>query len=150
MLFIHQQIQSFLNLGACKEFPNMAKPRVPRKGKEADVKQASTFTNTPPRVADVKPEFAQPVVAAVSAPDTAKTEVKKPEVRPTTRKPEIVKSEGRATLLPINLDEEVRRLAYLFSERRGFEAGHETEDWLTAEREVRQRYNQQSAHQQSA
>jgi len=62
-----------------------------------------------------------------------------------TRKPEIVKSEGRANLLPINLEEEVRRLAYLFSERRGFESGHETEDWLNAEREVRQRYHQQSA-----
>jgi hypothetical protein len=150
MLFIHQQIQSFLNLGACKEFPIMAKPRVPRKGKEADVKQASTFTNTPPPVADVKPELAQPVVAAVFAPETVKPELKKPEVRPTTRKPEIVKSEGRANLLPINLEEEVRRLAYLFSERRGFEAGHETEDWLNAESEVRQRYHQQSAHQQSA
>jgi len=145
MLFIHQQIQSFLNLGACKEFPIMAKPRVPRKGKEADVKQASTITNTPPLVTSVKPEFAQPTVAAVATPDAAKLEVKKPESRPMTRKPEIVKSEGRANLLPINLEEEVRRLAYLFSERRGFESGHETEDWLNAEREVRQRYHQQSA-----
>jgi hypothetical protein len=47
--------------------------------------------------------------------------------------------------VPINLEDEVRRLAYLLSERRGFEPGHETEDWLTAEREVRQRYHQQSA-----
>jgi len=110
MLFIHQQIQSFLNLGACKEFPIMAKPRIPKKDKEANVKRASTVTNIPPPVADVKPEFAQPVVAAVSAPDTAKTEMKKPEVRPATRKPEIVKSEGRANLLPINLDEEGGRV----------------------------------------
>ena len=121
----------------------MAKPRVPRKGKEVDTKQASTVTNTPPPPADVKPEFAQSAPAAAFAPATP--ELKKPEVRPTTRKPEIVKSESRANLLPINLDEEVRRLAYLFSERRGFEAGHETEDWLNAEREVRQRYHQQSA-----
>src|SRR4051794_22071520 len=106
MLFIHQQIQSFLNLGACKEFPIMAKPRIPKKSKEADVKQASTVTNIPSPVADVKPEFAQPVAAAVSAPDTAKTEVKRPDMRPATRKSEIVKSDGRANLLPINLDEE--------------------------------------------
>jgi hypothetical protein len=145
MLFIHQQIQSFLNLGTCKEFPIMAKPRGPKKSKEADVKQASTIVNTPPPAADVKPALAQPAVAAVFAPETAKPELKKPEVRPTIRKPEIVKSEGRANLLPINLEEEVRRLAYLFSERRGFESGHETEDWLNAEREVRQRYHQQSA-----
>ena len=123
----------------------MAKPRVPKKSKEADVKQASTIVNTPPPADAVKPEFAQPAVAAVFAPETAKPELKKPELRPSTRKPEIVKSEGRANLLPINLEEEVRRLAYLFSERRGFEAGHETEDWLTAEREVRQRYHQHSA-----
>jgi len=33
----------------------------------------------------------------------------------------------------------------LLSERRGFESGHEAEDWLAAEREIRQRYRQQSA-----
>jgi len=62
-----------------------------------------------------------------------------------TRKPSIVKSDGRANVLPINLDDEVRRLAYLLAERRGFEPGHEGEDWLAAEREVRQRYHQQTA-----
>jgi hypothetical protein len=31
------------------------------------------------------------------------------------------------------------------AERRGFEPGHEHEDWVAAEREVRQRYHQQSA-----
>ena len=61
------------------------------------------------------------------------------------RKPEIVKTETRANLVPINLEDEIRRLAYLLSERRGFEPGHEAEDWLTAEREIRQRYRQQSA-----
>jgi Protein of unknown function (DUF2934) len=63
----------------------------------------------------------------------------------TAAKPEIVKSEARATLLPINLEDEIRRLAYLMAERRGFEPGHEADDWLTAEREVRQRYHQYSA-----
>jgi hypothetical protein len=56
-----------------------------------------------------------------------------------------VKTEARANLVPINVEEEVRRLAYLLAERRGFEAGHEGEDWLAAEREIRQRYHQQSA-----
>ena len=60
-------------------------------------------------------------------------------------KPEIVKSDLRATLVPINLEEEIRRLAYLMAERRGFEPGHEADDWLAAEREVRQRYHQYSA-----
>ena len=65
------------------------------------------------------------------------------------RKPVIVASkpriEGRANLVPINVEDEIRQLAYLMSERRGFEPGHETEDWLLAEREVRDRYHQQSA-----
>ena len=60
-------------------------------------------------------------------------------------KPEIVKSDLRANLVPINFEEEIRRLAYLMAERRGFEPGHEADDWLAAEREVRQRYHQYSA-----
>jgi hypothetical protein len=63
----------------------------------------------------------------------------------TAAKPEIVKSDTRATFLPINLEDEIRRLAYLMAERRGFQPGHEADDWLTAEREVRQRYHQYSA-----
>jgi hypothetical protein len=60
-------------------------------------------------------------------------------------KPEIVKAEQRANLVPINLEDEIRRLAYLLAERRGFQPGHEADDWLTAEHEIRQRYHQQSA-----
>ena len=48
-----------------------------------------------------------------------------------------------AVSAPTNLDEEIRSLAYRFSEERGFEPGHETEDWLNAEREVLERYHQQ-------
>src|SRR5215471_18197358 len=62
-----------------------------------------------------------------------------------SRKPIIVKSETRPTVVPINLEDEIRRHAYLLAERRGFEPGHEAEDWFTAEREVRQRYHQHSA-----
>jgi hypothetical protein len=63
----------------------------------------------------------------------------------TSAKPAIVKSEPRANLVPINLEDEIRSVAYLMAERRGFEPGHEADDWLTAEREVRQRYHQYSA-----
>jgi hypothetical protein len=44
--------------------------------------------------------------------------------------------------VPINLEEEIRRRAYELSAERGFSSGHETEDWLKAEREVMQRYGQ--------
>jgi len=85
------------------------------------------------------------VQASPAAITSEATEPMTAEPKMSARKPAIVKSETRANLVPINLDDEIRRLAYLLSERRGFEAGHESEDWLAAEREVRQRYRQQSA-----
>ncbi|HTW30661.1 MAG TPA: DUF2934 domain-containing protein [Candidatus Sulfotelmatobacter sp.] len=110
------------------------------------------------------PETSVPTPAAVSTTPAAETiaaETTKPvsnveartepkidtktDTKKIIRKPEIVKSEPRANIVPINLEEEIRRLAYLLSERRGFEPGHEAEDWIAAEREVRQRYHQQSA-----
>jgi hypothetical protein len=57
----------------------------------------------------------------------------------------VVRTDSRATVMPINMEEEVRRRAYELSERRGFTSGHETEDWLMAESEVMQRYRQHSA-----
>lgn len=57
----------------------------------------------------------------------------------------VVKNESRPHVVPINLEDEIRRRAYELAERRGFSEGHETEDWLTAEREILQRYRQQSA-----
>jgi hypothetical protein len=164
MLFIHQQIQSFLNLGVCKEYPMMAKAKVPKKSVGVN---PAPLTSTPPVSSDplvapvatapggsaIEPEKtaamkAEPFQPASVKPEPTKTpglSATKTEARRTAGRPEIVKSETRANLVPINVEEEVRRLAYIFSERRGFEAGHETEDWLRAEREIRQRYHQQSA-----
>ena len=106
----------------------MAKPKAPKK------LNGSTRV-TPAEAASTK----LPAAEAIASEAT----ITKP--RKSTRKPAIVRSEPRANLVPINVEEEIRRFAYLLSERRGFEPGHETEDWLTAEREVRQRYHQQSA-----
>ncbi len=102
----------------------MAKPRAPKKS-NADIAVPAAQTAAPV------------ATAAVETPEV-------PTAKP-VRKPVIVKSEPRANLVPINVEEEIRRLAYLLAERRGFEPGHETEDWLAAEREVSQRYHQQSA-----
>jgi hypothetical protein len=134
MLFIHQQIQSFLNLGACKEYPIMAKPRFPKQNN--GVNEAVPATNSLPPV----PASGGSGAAAAPALETTKTAARK-----ASKKPEVVKTEPRANLVPINLEDEIRRHAYLLSERRGFESGHETEDWLAAEREIRQRYHQHSA-----
>jgi len=112
----------------------MAKPRVPKK--------ISDNTTATPLAEPISNE----VLAAESNGNRSDADdVKKTVRKKTAAKPEIVKSDGRATLLPINLDEEIRRLAYLMSERRGFEPGHEADDWFAAEREVRQRYHQYSA-----
>ena len=88
----------------------------------------------------------QPVEAAATPVTAAETTVTETATaKKLVRKPSIVKSEARANLVPINLEDEIRQLAYLLSERRGFEPGHETEDWLSAEREIRERYHQRSA-----
>jgi hypothetical protein len=153
MLFIHQQIQSFLNLGACKEYLIMAKPKLPKKtndvnptafttsATDANINSSDVTTPhiSPPPMGSAQTTSTQSAAAARTALDT-KTEPKR-----TAPKPEVVRSEARANLVPINIEEEIRRLAYLLAERRGFESGHETEDWLAAEHEIRQRYHQQSA-----
>jgi len=141
MLFIHQQIQSFLNLGACKEYPIMAKPKAPKKTNGVSAPVPPTAATLP--ASDSSVTAAEASAAVLSGSPTL--EVRKTEPKKAARKPDVAKAESRANLLPINLEDEIRRLAYLFSERRGFEAGHETEDWVNAEREVRQRYHQHSA-----
>lgn len=115
----------------------MAKPRFPKKTN--DVKSTLSPTSNPLPVSDTNLGPAE-ALAAATLTETRKTETRKP-----ARKPEIIKAEPRANLVPINLEDEIRRLAYLLSERRGFEPGHESEDWLDAEREILQRYHQQSA-----
>jgi DUF2934 family protein len=92
------------------------------------------------------------VVTPAEAPSTVLPSVQsstaaptKSELQNSAKKPSIVRTEARPNIVPINVEEEIRRLAYLLAERRGFEPGHEHEDWLAAEREIRQRYHQQSA-----
>ena len=102
----------------------MAKPRGPKKYN-----------------GDAGLQAGQPAAAIIAAKTDATSNLDPKN----SRKPAIVKTETRANLVPINLEDEVRRLAYLLSERRGFEPGHEAEDWLAAEREIHQRYRQQTA-----
>lgn len=103
----------------------MAKPRGPKKQNGE-----ATLSAAPATPASVGTDVSETVAA---------------EPVKSIRKPSIVKNDARTNVLPINLEDEIRRQAYLLAERRGFEPGHETEDWLAAEREIRQRYHQQSA-----
>jgi hypothetical protein len=142
MLFIHQQIQSFLNLGGCKEFLIMAKPKAPKKTNGAKESIIQTSAALPVSDTSVTPAEA---IAAAPVSTTGTNGTKKTGTRKPAPKPELVRHDARASVVPINLDEEIRRFAYLLSERRGFEPGHEAEDWLAAENEIRQRYHQQGA-----
>jgi hypothetical protein len=86
------------------------------------------------------------VEAGTTTAEVVATEVKAAEVKPTPepRKLEMVKTEPRKNVvIPIKLEEEIRRRAYEIFVQRGRVAGSEAEDWLTAEREVRQRYQKQ-------
>lgn len=113
----------------------MAKPRVPKKGGEDTTAATPALDSTSSDI----------LAAESNGNGNATNGVKKAVRKKIAAKPEIVKSDARATIVPINLEEEVRRLAYLMAERRGFEPGHEAEDWFAAEREIRQRYHQHSA-----
>ena len=114
----------------------MAKPKSGKKANGANT-SIPTNTNTEP----VSETNVRPVEASgtFSAPEINQA-TKKSVPKKATSKPE-----PRANLVPINLEDEIRQLAYLFSERRGFVPGHEADDWVAAEREVLQRYRQHSA-----
>jgi len=116
----------------------MAKPKTPRKKSNGNEPLPTDVTT-----AETSPENGSASLMAEAPAETGNNEMKS-TARKSTRKPEIVKTESRSNLVPINLEDEVRRLAYLMSERRGFVPGHETEDWLAAEHEIRERYHQQT------
>jgi hypothetical protein len=120
----------------------MAKPRS-KKGSNGNINGTDALSVTP--AIEPTNNLISGQTVPVTASDAIETE-KRPTSRKSSRKPEIVKTESRSNLFPINLEDEIRRLAYLLSERRGFEPGHETEDWLNAEHEVLERYQ----HQQTA
>ncbi len=113
----------------------MAKPRTPRK--KVNGNEAVPPTNA---TLETSPVNGAAEMTAAEAVETRNGEMKSTS-RNSTRRPEIIKAEARSNLVPINLEDEIRRLAYLMSERRGFMPGHETEDWLAAEHEVRERYH---------
>ena len=67
-----------------------------------------------------------------------------PENGSSQSRPEIVKSAPRPSVVPFSLEEEIRRRAYELYMQRG-PNGTETDDWLVAEREIRERYQEHRA-----
>jgi hypothetical protein len=134
-MWFAEQFNSFLDLGICKEYSTMAKAKSTSGGKSNRTSKESN-ANIPTGNPDIN------AVAAVPVASDIKPESK---VTPETRKFEIRKTEPRKNVVPINLEEEIRRRAYELYQQREPGAGSEAEDWLTAEREVMQRYHQRSA-----
>lgn len=119
----------------------MARKKTPKTdGANEAVSKVETGLN----VAAEKPQTGAGAVTETSSGATKAERTSRTPRNPAARL-EAVKTEPRNNVVPINLEDEIRKLAYLLSERRGFVPGHESEDWLAAESEVLQRYRQQSA-----
>jgi hypothetical protein len=120
-------------------------------GGKTNTNKEQTSTGNPASVPDLqkdvqKQEVQKDVQKDVQAVPAATAPVAtKPEAKIVTeprKKLEMVKTEPRR-VVPINLEDEIRRRAYELYQQRGAAPGRDVEDWLAAEREVRQRYNQQ-------
>jgi Protein of unknown function (DUF2934) len=147
------QLNSFLNLGECKEYSIMARSKSIPSSKSSRNATNKAVTGSAANAAEVKPAAEETLPqtgpedgisqeATLTPEDTGAKEVRG---LPEPRKLEIVKNEFRKNVLPINLEDEIRRRAYELYQRRGPGSGNEAEDWLAAEQEVRHRYRQQSA-----
>jgi Protein of unknown function (DUF2934) len=128
MWLIHQ-FDSLIHLGECKEYPHMAKTKGP--GSRSKKNGVEVPTNP---IVSAAPEV------TVSAPRT------ETEIRPEIKEPKKLTAEVRRNVVPINLDEEIRRRAYELYEQRGRMPGYENDDWLVAEREILTRYSVPRQH----
>jgi Protein of unknown function (DUF2934) len=144
-MWFAEQLNSFLDLGICKEYPNMTRSKSVSGSKanrtNPNLKQEQANPGGPASIPDVKAVAAQTPAEIVAEAKAA----------PGPRKLEAVKTEPRKNVVvpinrvPNNLEDEIRRRAYEIYLQRGPASGSEAEDWLTAEREIKQRYHQQSA-----
>jgi hypothetical protein len=85
------------------------------------------------------------VTPVASASATPTLEPMAEEAVKSKTRPELVKASARPSVVPFSLEEEIRRRAYELYEQRGASSGGETDDWLVAEREIRERYQEHRA-----
>jgi hypothetical protein len=138
----------------------MARPKSPSGSKASrpgNENKEQTGVNASPSAPEVKATAAETAVPEVASREVARREVappaevsSKPQIKPEPKKPEpkkmeVVKTEARKNVVPINVEDEIRRRAYELYQQRGKGSGSEAADWFAAEQEVRQRYHQQSA-----
>jgi Protein of unknown function (DUF2934) len=140
-MWFAEQLNSFLNLGECKEYPIMARSKSISGGKADRTSIEQTSTGNPANAPDVNAVAAEKAATQIAPEPKTTPEPRKLEVMKT----EVMKTEPRKNVVPIKLEDEIRRRAYELYLQRGTGSGSEAEDWLAAEREIRQRYRQQSA-----
>jgi len=129
-MWITHQVNSFLNLGICKEYLFMAKkPRF----RGNPTRSEENVSNPNPPTNEVM--MNAPVSSGTLEAPRPKADSKKARMQKTA-------PAGKGNAIPINLEDEIRRRAYEFYAERGFSSGHEHEDWLRAEHEIKQRYGQ--------
>ncbi len=146
-MWFAEQLNTFLNLGECKEYPIMARSKSIPGSKTSRTSPTANKEQTVTGNGTNSPNVNEAAGGAPPAELRSETTVAPPGVKiaPEVRKLEVVKSDSRKNLVPINLEDEIRQRAFELYQQRGSGSGSEAEDWLTAEREVRQRYRQQSA-----
>jgi hypothetical protein len=120
MSLIHY-VKPFLELGICKEY----------------IMARKTTGSTTPR--SKKAEVAVPPAPVQVAPEVH-TDIRK----------DVPRNGKPSNVVPINLEEEIRRRAYeLYLQRRttaGGDNGNQHQDWLVAEREILSRLGGQERH----
>ena len=125
----------------------MARAKSPSSGKKS---KAQGFVDTPV-VPDANPVAAETPLdsrnqgANLKSQAAAAGAAGQSFAAPETRKFELHRAEGRRNVVPINVEDEIRKRAYEIFKQRGQAPGSEADDWLAAEREVMQRYRQQRA-----
>lgn len=133
--------------------PRTTSPRSKKNGTDHSVTPVVATASETPTLevhaeAPSRPEIKTPEPKTpASQTSVAKTAEVKPEIKAVeTKEPRKTLSEVRRTVVPINLEEEIRRRAYQLYEERGCTPGHENDDWLVAEREILMRYTAQRQH----
>jgi DUF2934 family protein len=103
-----------------------------------------TFRSSPTRPEGTAPNSNPPTneVMMNSPASSGTLEVPQPKTDSKKARTKKTAAAGNGNAIPINLEEEIRRRAYELYAERGFSSGHEHEDWLRAEREVKKRYSQ--------
>ena len=82
-------------------------------------------------------------MAKAKTPRTPKSTSNPVITMPAAASPEISKNAPSPSPTPIDLQAQIRQRAYALYVEQGCTPGHETEDWIKAEREILTQLNQQ-------